>query len=177
MASKRWGLQAGYPLLQYIAAENPSLAQYLALDDTSVWSLLPALEGAPDARIAALAGRLLRRDLFKCVDIGVRLSNTGSDEKVRFQRALTDLLKNERPEPSTVMSDEPRVTGYDWYSWGDESALKKVLICDREQNKNFDIGDRSDVVKALRQRQFFRIHVPDRDWQQRLETLWEEIGR
>jgi hypothetical protein len=90
---------------------------------------------------------------------------------------LSQKLKDDNVPQYTVLEDEPRVAGYDWYSWGEESALKKVLIHDREQNKNYDIGDRSDIVKALRQRQFYRVYVPSEQWREKIDNLWAEISK
>jgi uncharacterized protein len=169
--SEALGLPKAHPMIQYLLLEKPEAAQYIGLDDMAVWSLLPLLALSDDVAMSTLAKRILGRDLFKCVDIGMGLRDSGGDELMRFRKALSE-QKNIGP----VLLDEPRVAGYDWYSWGDESALKKVLIHDREQNKNYDIGDRSDVVKALRRRQFFRVYVPDREQQQKVYRLWEEIA-
>jgi uncharacterized protein len=169
--AEKLGLPKGHPMIHYVLSEKPDVTQYVALDDMAVWSLLPLLALSEDQGMSVLAKRILARDLFKCVDIGMGLRDSGGDELMRFRKALS-----EQKDPEPVLIDAPQIAGYDWYSWGDESALKKVLIHDREQNKNYDIGDRSDVVKALRRRQFFRVYVPDRSRQQKVYQLWEEIA-
>jgi len=165
-------------LVSYLTQEDPSLAQYLSLDDGSILSLLPFLQACPNARIAELATKLKRRHLYKCVDIGSRLRGDGSDEKVRFKRDLKEKVKELGMEFGyNILYDEPRLVGYDWYTWGEESTLKKVLVKGVEQNKNYDIGDRSEIIKALKKEDFYRIYVPDNEKRGVVEAIWTEIAK
>lgn len=62
------GLLAKHPLVR-LAKKPDNVETALLLDDTVIWGSLSQLRDSTDPVISSLAGRLLDRKLFKCVDI------------------------------------------------------------------------------------------------------------
>lgn len=169
-------LPASHPLVQFLKSDDPEGDAYLRLDDASVWSLLEAAKHSKDKQLAEFGSRILDRRLFKCFDVGAHLKSQGGDLKYRFMERLRNDAKDLNLERHvTLLEDEPRLTGYDWYSWTEESALKKVLIQDIERNENIDIGDRSEIIKALKKEEFCRVYVPNEDRRERIEAIWKGL--
>ena len=96
------------PVLHYLTSETPTIGSYLDLDDTVIWSTLRFYEGHDDRHIAELATRLRNRELYKCVDIGVR-DEPGGNLYLRFQRRLERSSIEWRSE---LIFDDPKVTPY-----------------------------------------------------------------
>ena len=164
------------PLLGYLTAERPSIGAYLALDDATVWAALSGwAESAPGARAAALARRLRERELYKCVDIGVR-DAPGGDLFARFRRRL-----DERPPGwrADILFDDTAVAPYKWYDFDDASALNKVLVePPGEASGPRDIATVSDLVKALRpESRIQRAYVPEPGQAAELERILAPLAR
>ena len=171
--------ELGYdPVLEFLKDENLELFSYLNLDDYSVWALIGKLaKFSGDEWLSNMATRILRRDLYKCIDLGALLGDNSGDLKNKLK--LT--LKGEAGDMGltwrfTLIEDDPSLTGYTWYSWDEDSALKKVLIQDRERSENIDIGNRSDLIKALKNERFYRIYVPSEEAKKRVWQRCREIA-
>ncbi len=63
------GLVVDHPLLRFFRAAQPSVNEYLALDDMVITAALGAMQAASDPNIAGLAIRLSNRDLYKTLDL------------------------------------------------------------------------------------------------------------
>lgn len=161
------------PVLRYFV--SPSLDSYLALDDASVWAALAIYAECGNPRVSRLAGRLRDRDLYKCVDIGVR-DRTNGNLYLRFRRKLEERSAEENED---LLFDDPTVMPYRWYDFDDASALNKVLVKTRgDMNEPEDIAEESSIVKALQGRERIqRVYAPDSDRADELANILEEVDK
>ena len=161
------------PVLRYFV--SPSLDSYLALDDASVWAALAIYAECGNPRVSRLAGRLRDRDLYKCVDIGVR-DRTNGNLYLRFRRKLEERSAEENED---LLFDDPTVMPYRWYDFDDASALNKVLVKTREDmNEPEDIAEESPIVKALQGRERIqRVYAPDSAKADELANMLKEMDK
>lgn len=171
------GLPSQHPLVHYFKTKTPELETYLTLDDTIVWGALSFFRLASDPFIATMANRLLNRDLYKCVDIGKRLKDSDTQLKLKFKQILKNhQTQFQEGEEVCLFIDEPKASGYTWYEWDSQNALKKIFISDPEKGENIDIGDHSKLVQSLKQEAFYRIYVSNTEKKQFVESLWNELA-
>jgi HD superfamily phosphohydrolase len=164
------GLPENDPVVRFFSVEKPTLAQYLALDDMVIWSLLSrATDLATDPLMKDLANRLMTRRLYKALVYDNR--NPGSDWTWKFEARLKEKAAEFGLEFGvSIVTDRPRLTGYDWVDFGDSGSLKKVLIRG-EQNENIDLGQDSEIVQALKKKDFYRVYVPGPTEAEMIKTL------
>ncbi len=155
------------PVLHYLTSEEPTLSSYLVLDDSKVWAALSIYSGLPDPNISRIAKRLLDRDLYKCVDIGIR-DREGGNLHSRFRRRLKQIEWQDK-----ILFDDTEVTSYKWYNFDDTSALNKILVKTRDDiQEPTDIIDISDIVKALRDgTRIRRCYAPDKSKADDLQAI------
>ncbi len=161
------------PVLRYFVSST--LGTYLALDDASVWAALAIYAECTNPVVSRLAGRLRDRDLYKCVDIGVR-DNTNGNLYRRFRRKLKERSAEEN---EGLLFDDPTVMPYRWYDFDNDSALNKVLVkTRRDMNEPEDIAEASSIVKALQGRKRIqRVYAPDSDRAAELTSMLEEVDK
>ena len=163
------------PLLRYFAASAPTLEEYLALDDSTVWAALAGLAEGSDPRISTIARRLRDRRLYKCIDIGAHVK-MGGNVRNRFRRKLNESSVRLRDD---VIFDDSEVTSYKRYDFASASALKKVLVKTRpDMMEPDDVIDRSEVVAALERAQrdpLVRVYAPDADTADELRKLLKGV--
>lgn len=169
------GLDENHPLIRYFA-DSSSARQYLALDDTVIWSALAQMAQARDRTIADFASRLLERRLYKCLDIGVLAQGVGGDSLQRFRKSLNESMPGLGLEKgATLLIDEAKISAYGAYSFDEPGALQKVLIGEGSGDKKEDIAVRSPIVKAIPEQRLYRLYVPDAAALDRLGALWREV--
>ena len=161
------------PVLRYLASEEPTLGNYLELDDSAVWSALAACSEVQDTHAAELAKRLRNRNLYKCVDIGIRDAPDGNllgRFRSRIREAPVGLQE-------AVLFDDVAVASYRWYNFYDSSALNKVLVKTHNgMNEPADILGVSDIVTTLRrEKRIQRAYVPNRSQAEELERILKEV--
>ena len=163
------------PLLNYFASEKPSLSLYLDLDDAAVWSALTILAEWKQPEISDLAKRLRDRQLYKCIDIGVR-DQPGGNLCKRFQRKLNERTAEWRKD---ILFDTPSVTSYKWYDFNDSSALNKVLVKLRSDSEEpMDIAGESPIVKTLlAEEKIERVYAPSSDKAKVLQNILKEVEK
>ena len=163
------------PLLRYFAASAPTLGSYLALDDSTVWAALATLAEESIPTVSDIAGRLRNRQLYKCVDVGVR-GEPGDSLYGRFHKALNESSIQHRQD---VLHDDPTITFYKLYDFSDSSALGKVLVKPRsDMPEPVDVFHHSDVVKALARAgsaQLARVYTPDDKTAGEVRKLLREV--
>ena len=161
------------PVLRYFVSST--LGTYLALDDASVWAALAIYAECTNPVVSRLAGRLRDRDLYKCVDIGVR-DNTNGNLYRRFRRKLKERSAEEN---EGLLFDDPTVMPYRWYDFDNDSALNKVLVkTRRDMDEPEDIAEASSIVKALQGRKRIqRVYAPDSDRAAELTSMLEEVDK
>ena len=161
----------GDPVLSYLTSDDPASRSYLDLDDASVWATLAACLEWTDGDIGELARRLRERELYKCVDVGVRDSPNGN-LLARFLRRIGG--EDWRDE---VLVDDVTVSSYKWYPFDDASALNKVLVKARaDMAEPVDIAEESNVVRALRDgERIQRVYTPNADRAEKLRSVLNEV--
>lgn len=105
------------------AGRNPSLDDYLELDDNTVLTAFHAWEECRDPTLADLAGRLRRRDLFKTIEIE---DDGGPSPEEALRRAREVALEAKLDPDLYVGLDVAEDTPY-----ADDDSLIVVLSRDR----------------------------------------------
>ena len=164
-------------MLRYLTAETPSLGAYLRLDDAAVWAALAEYAECPQPRVAELAHRLRNRNLYKCLEVGSRDEPQGN-LYLQFRRELNERCIEWAGD--LLFDDESTVTPYMWYDFNDASALNKVLVKARaDQREPEDIAEVSPIVKALynngRPGRVQRVYAPDKEKVEDLDKILQEV--
>jgi uncharacterized protein len=165
-------------LAAFIAADSPTLGDYLALDDTVVWAELHELSQSPDPTVQTLARRLVNRELYKCFDLGAVVGER--DEGNRRHRFMRGVREQQRQGKfPDLLVDDTQVTGYKWYDFESTNALEKVLVKrDRQDTEPRDIAEFSSVVKSLIERaKIYRLYLPSEAEVEQIEHLYRETAR
>jgi HD superfamily phosphohydrolase len=168
------------PLATFLDGKRrPDLSLYLRLDDTAVWSFLDGLanEGDGEDPLGQLAGRLRRRQLYKCLQLDHLVHDQDTDRPLRLKQAVRSFAEQKGwQEGIDILYDDPSNSGYKWYDWTAGSALRKVLIKD-EHNETIDVGHRSRIVRALEKERFYRVYLPDAERKRQVEAMVSEEFR
>lgn len=139
------GLSPNHPLLRFFAASEPTLQQYLALDDVVLWGAVEAMTRAADPGIAGLAARLRERHLYKTLG----LEQFGSDEGRQRQKArLIDEKFVAETLAGVVLKDEgAKASIYTQIGGDDDRVHKKLHVLDG--GRPVEISKLSEIIKAL----------------------------
>jgi uncharacterized protein len=166
-------------LARFLASSDPSLRDYLALDDSVAWAELSMLQDSTDSILRNLAERLCQRRLYKCFDLGARLDREAAEGQQRkfVHRVRSEFSGSPDSANSHYLLDDARVTPYKWYDFEGGQAFQKVLVQrDPTEPDPVDIGHCSTIIKALRDdERISRLYVPTDDDFHRLERMWRDI--
>ena len=170
------GLPDNHPLWLYFGgANNNTIENYLLLDDTTIWGSLPLMENSEDKIVSELASRLLKRILYKCLDVGVKAAMKGSDSKGKFQRRLSNALQNGDFSEADVLRDRAPVSAYKFRDYDSPDALTKVTIrLPDGSDSHEDVANLSPVVAALSEEKIFRVYARNSEVMEKLLKIWEE---
>ena len=164
-------LPALHPLRIYFEEKGNNLANYLLLDDSTVWGSLPILERSENESIVELACRLRNRSLYKCLDVGAGAKMIGSDFSGRFRRLLSQASFN----GIDVLEDRATVSPYKFRECESPDALSKIMIRLADgSDRHEDVGKISPVVNALGEERVFRVYARDSEVMQVLKEIWKE---
>lgn len=164
-------LRESHPLRLYFADGGNTLANYLSLDDSTIWGGLALLGNSKDEITSELANRLRHRDLYKCLDVSARAERIGSDVTGRFRKLLAEADFSE----IDVLQDRATVSPYKFREYESDDALSKIMIrlpdgCGRHD----DVAVLSPVIKALEEKKLFRVYARSGDVMAKLEGIWTE---
>lgn len=169
------GLSVSDPLVRYFS--DPTLENYLALDDSVIWAAIEKLSGAPHQDVARLSRGLRDRRLYKCFDVGARAHLAGGNAQERFRHRLRE-LPDGLVEDFTLLTDRVKISAYGLYGFEERQALQKVLIGDQgNPSKIEDIALRSKLVSVIPEKLLYRVYVPDADGVRKIKGIWEEVAR
>lgn len=161
------GLPEDHPLLRFFGAEQPTVLDYLPLDDVLLTSALRDIQMAGNPDIAHLAERLRHRDLYKTLDIRAFGEDEGRQTLCsrRIDQEFAAKLKG-----GTVIKDtKASISIYTQIGGDDEKMHKKLHILD-QAGRAEEIA--TDMIKALRQkRQFTRYYFADKSDRDRAMQL------
>jgi HD superfamily phosphohydrolase len=153
----RTGLEADHPLISFFTSPEPTVEQYLALDDIVVLAALPRMARGSDEQLAELATRLVQRKLYKTLDS--RSFDTDPKWQIAGVRKL-DRWANEN-QIVRIKDEDARLTIYNEVGGDEEKAHKKLRIL----NPDGQIREITEVSSYLKEvakisltRYYFRNH-------------------
>lgn len=159
------GLSLDHPLAAYYSAEQPSLAGYLALDDTAVWSAVEAATRGNDETLRQLSIRLRDRGRLKAIEIPTE-HPTASD------RAKRDYIETKlsSQKGTKVFVDRVPLTIYGGLKAGEARSHKRVRVLLNGQDVAVDITRVSKAINALTEKQeVLRYYFVD-------ESTWHDVN-
>jgi uncharacterized protein len=169
-SAKQAGLPSTHPLVKF-AKRPDQIEAVLALDDTVVWGALPLFIDSKDECIAQLAKRMRDRQLYKCIDVRVRIAHDKGDAQATSPEADT-VCVNIRDElvawsakhkdgAPRMLIDEALRSPYNRMT-ETKGPLNQINIR-TEGDKLVDLAERSKVVAQLETYKAFRIYHPEND--------------
>jgi HD superfamily phosphohydrolase len=125
------GLSINHPLLNFFGSGQPSVNDYLALDDTVIMAALGAMQAASDPDIARLARRLQNRDLYKTLD----LRAFGEDEgrQTQWGRRIDRDFTGEMKTGAVIKDADAAISIYTQVGGDDEKVHKKLHVLDQAE--------------------------------------------
>ncbi|MBI4083633.1 MAG: HD domain-containing protein [Candidatus Lambdaproteobacteria bacterium] len=168
------GLPNSSPLFAFFSKDGATLSNYLQLDDSSIWGGLPLMRDAPNEVVQELSSRLLTRKLYKCVDVGEKLSG---HELVSFKSKLSQAKKEGQLSDVDVLIDGPNISPYKAEDYESRHALNNVMIRSSDGGRFGDVSEYSAVVEALKIRRFYRVYVRNETVHTAVEKLLMEVAR
>lgn len=168
------GLSETNPIVMFF--RDSSLRNYLNLNDYVVWASLESAQSAADQSIAEISSRLVRRELYKCIDVLALVGEGDADASVANFRARLNDIKVQL-EPYDLLEDSAKRDPYKRRGFDSPEALSKVLIRRPDGSRYVDLASRSNAVAALKPRSIFRVYTRNQDIRKRLcRELREIIG-
>jgi HD superfamily phosphohydrolase len=137
-----------HPLAVFYGAETPTVDQYLALDDTAIWSAVESVARCGDALMRDWASRLRDRRRLKAIEIATERPT--ATDKIRREYIETKL----RSEiGTTVFVDRVPLTIYGGIKAGETRSHKRVRILRSGDERAVDITLMSKAIAALTEKQ------------------------
>jgi HD superfamily phosphohydrolase len=169
------GLMDCNPILLFFALKEPSVEDFLALDDGVVWTALQEMARlAKDEVLKELSARLVARKLYKCFDVGARAA-VGSESLPRFLKKLKEYNNQQTTIIDRVLVDDLEFDAYDKIYYWDPDALERIMILDKDRaSKPSDISSKSDIIASLTKQHIVRAYAPNDQAAKKVETLWRE---
>jgi hypothetical protein len=155
-----------HPLASLMGAgQSVELDQYVRLGEFQVWSLIEEWQHGTDRVLADLAGRLLRRRLFKTLDVDPTHHNE-LNRRTRLAKDLVIKRLNHVDEGTVayyVSVDEPSRTSYKRYDWRSEDPDESIWMVGAGRRASpIEEDSRSKIVTALKETTYFhRLVFPE----------------
>ena len=165
------GLGPRHPLVSFFSPEGGTLQNYLALDDVTTWAAVAQLCSC-EGSIGAIADRLWRRQLFKCLDVSA-MAGTAEERITRF---LNQFKAKYLPgNQADLLVDSALVSAYGVVRFDNERVHKRIMIRHSPGGTPEEISSRSTVVQSLSERRTVRIYGPDAAALDHAAKLWDGI--
>jgi hypothetical protein len=134
------------------------LAEYLALDDATVYEFLKACRSSTDPTLRALADGLLGRKLYKAVEASEAQASNVAD----FKAAAVDLVRKNGLDPEyALVDDRPADTPYEPYDPDEEKPATQIYVA-TTLGEVREISTLSGAVEQLRKKYtLLRYYYPD----------------
>lgn len=156
--------------------QNQSLEAYLQTDDFVMWGSLSVMSHSKDPILQSLSSRLLKRELYKVIDISSRFEgNVGDVGVAKFRAALSEAKRNQDFDDFEIFEDQPTRNPYKVRGYGSPEALSKIHILAPNGKDLMDLSDCSQVVKSLSEKSLYRIYVRDNDAKKKVLELLRRI--
>lgn len=158
------GLPKNHPIVNFYAKNGANVENYLSLDDTIVWGALERMSGATDSYIKKLSSRILRRELYKCVDIDTLAQSSGQDG-LEIETRLN--AKYKASLGKTVFFDKPKLSIYGQVG-AEEVKVHKRLSIQLGPSIRQEIDKVSETIKShiVSPKHLLRYYLSDRNQQE-----------
>jgi HD superfamily phosphohydrolase len=157
-------LAPDHPLVSFYSSKQPSIAGYLALDDTAIWSAVEAATRGNNEGLKQLAVRLRDRGRLKAIEIATEQPTATDKERREYieQNLSADVGKS-------IFVDRVPLTIYGGLKAGEARSHKRVRILRSGQDTAVDITKVSKAIAALTEKQeLLRYYFAD-------EAKWKQV--
>jgi hypothetical protein len=166
------GLGRQNALVAFLA--DPTLDNFLRIDDSVFWTSIQTMTEARDPDLAELTTRLLRRKLYRAIDVGARFGTDGSAEAARVGMKIANAMDAHEFGPADILEDRVKRSPYNRKGDDTPEVLSQVLIRKSNGTSYMNLADASRVVDALKTRSIYRVYVRNGSVAQRVEQFLEE---
>jgi hypothetical protein len=147
------GLDARDPIVRFFAPDGENVANYLALDDFSVWTSISCIARGSDPSASELARRLLERRLLKSFDVNsefpVEPGEKLEETERRRQAKIAEIEGRIGAElEKSVFKDAPKLNVYGEFG-GDEAKKHKKLRVRLKDGAIREIHQLSPTINTL----------------------------
>lgn len=150
------GLMESDPIATFAQKEQPTLADYLELDDFGAWGAVRRMCEARDDLIRTLANRLYYRKPFKCIDLDS--INYDNDE---LKRRIVSACKSSRFNSlldRSLMIDIAPLSSYGAAEADTQKAHKRIMVGQAGEIPR-EISQLSATVSSLGNKKLIRIYA------------------
>jgi HD superfamily phosphohydrolase len=140
-------------LRKVLAGVEPTVGEYLDLDDGDFWTALRAWSRHEDRGLASLAAGVLHRRLPKCIEIPDAVAHGRGFASLREK--ARDLVRRAGFDPETaLLLDETREERYLPY---DPEGGDAILVAGPGGGRPVPLEEASDLVRRLSERRVFLV--------------------
>jgi hypothetical protein len=140
------GLPGKHPLLKFLGRDGDKIENYIALDDVVMMGGIERMTGAQDQKVSDLATRILKRNLYKPIDVRDFAEDEGSQR--RYARKIDENFNGDSDSGNIIKDEQVSLSIYSQVGGDDEKAHKKLRI--KEPNGHIrEIFKLSKLVEHL----------------------------
>jgi len=143
--SSELGLTDGNPLVVFLQESDPSVSQYLQLDDTVIWGALERMSEVNTGKAGEFARRIMLRKPMKCLDFETLPTIYGLDP-LEANARMRSFCQGKLDE--SIFKDDPKLSCYGAVG-ADEIKIHKRIAIDIGDRKYREITAVSDVLGNL----------------------------
>ncbi|AQT44829.1 metal dependent phosphohydrolase [Bartonella apihabitans] len=172
--SKKVGLPNKHPLIKFAKSQS-TIQNLLDIDDSVIWGALSLLSESDDQLIADFASRLKKRNLFKCYDVRVEVSQAlnprslDDEEKlekvdkccVEIQNKISEWKNHHEKDCPRILID--RVERNPYKSGSESKGPLDRINIKTETGDLVDLKECSNVVSALKVYKLLRVYMGKND--------------
>jgi len=139
------GLDSDHPLIRFFKTQNPTVQDYLDLDDIVIFGALERLERAEEKKISDLATRLRERNLYKTLDS--RAFHPDSGWQVAGIKKVDKWISQNKIE--AFKDPDARLSIYTEVGGDEERAHKKLRILEADGKRIAEITSASSYLSEV----------------------------
>lgn len=119
------GLTDNNPLVIFLQEKNPTVGQYLKLDDFVIWGCLTQFAISEEGKASFFAKKILNREVMPCLDLESVRSSYGLDPTVVHGK-MKNIVRDQLGK--TVFLDQTQISCYGQIGADDVKLHKRVTI-------------------------------------------------
>lgn len=162
-----------------INSTTTSCADYLATDDSTMYSTFKEWAESSDEVLSDLANRLLNRNLLKSIELPQKNGTISYKDIAKIQGEVSNMLESNGIDPNYYFElDDPSQYGYKTiYSIDDQESSKTIMVESGPGEKPAEASDLLPSIHALKGNVgHLRINVPERFKQETVEIVKGVLG-